>query len=40
MISENKNASLVVVPNAGHFIPIEQPAAFEAAIRTWLGVPG
>ncbi len=40
MISENKNASLVIVPNAGHFIPIEQPASFEAAIRTWLGVQG
>jgi esterase len=39
MISENKNASLVIVPNAGHFIPIEQPAAFEAAIRGWLGLP-
>lgn len=40
MIAENKNASLVVVPNAGHFIPIEQPAAFEAAVRTWLNLPG
>ena len=39
MISENKNASLVIVPNAGHFIPIEQPAAFEAAIRRWLDLP-
>jgi pimeloyl-ACP methyl ester carboxylesterase len=40
MIRENKNASLVIVPNAGHFIPIERPAAFEAAIRAWLGVSG
>ena len=39
MIAENKNASLVVVPNAGHFIPIEQPAAFEAAVRRWLNLP-
>jgi pimeloyl-ACP methyl ester carboxylesterase len=38
MVTENKNASLVVVPNAGHFIPIEQPAAFEAAVREWLGI--
>jgi pimeloyl-ACP methyl ester carboxylesterase len=40
MVAENKNASLVVVPNAGHFIPIEQPAAFETAIRTWLRLQG
>lgn len=39
MISENTNASLVILPNAGHFIPLEQPAAFEAAIRKWLGLP-
>ncbi len=39
MIIENKNASLVIVPNAAHFIPIEQPAAFEAAVRKWLGLP-
>ena len=38
MVSENKNASLVVVSDAGHFIPIEQPVAFEAAIRKWLGM--
>jgi len=38
MVSENKNATLVVVPNAGHFIPIEQPAAFEAVVRKWLGL--
>jgi pimeloyl-ACP methyl ester carboxylesterase len=40
MVSENKNGTLVIVPNAGHFIPIEQPAAFEAAVRNWLGLPG
>ena len=38
MVSENKNASLVVVPNAGHFISLEEPAAFEAAVRRWLGL--
>lgn len=38
MVSENSHASLVVVPNAAHFIPLEQPAAFETAIRTWLGL--
>jgi pimeloyl-ACP methyl ester carboxylesterase len=39
MITENENASLVVVRNAGHFIPMEQPAAFEAAVRRWLALP-
>jgi esterase len=39
MIGENKNASLVIVPDAGHFIPLEQPAAFETACRRWLGLP-
>jgi pimeloyl-ACP methyl ester carboxylesterase len=39
MVAENKNASLAVVANAGHFIPIEQPAAFEAAVRKWLAMP-
>ena len=38
MVSENQNATLIVIQNAGHFVPIEQPAAFEAAVRKWLGV--
>lgn len=36
MVSENGKATLVVVPNAGHFVPIEQPVGFEAAVRKWL----
>ena len=36
MVAANATATLVVVPGAGHFIPIEQPAAFEAAVRAWL----
>ena len=38
MIAENKHATLVVIPDAGHFIPIDAPAAFEAAVRKWLGI--
>jgi pimeloyl-ACP methyl ester carboxylesterase len=38
MVSENANASLVVIPECGHFIALEQPAAFEKAVRNWLGV--
>jgi pimeloyl-ACP methyl ester carboxylesterase len=36
MIAENQHATLVVIPDAGHFIPIDAPAAFEAAVRKWL----
>jgi len=38
MVQENPNAKLVVIPEAGHFIALEQPAAFERAVRTWLSV--
>ena len=38
MVRENPNARLVVIPEAGHFIALEQPAAFEHAVREWLGV--
>lgn len=37
MVAENRNAALVVIENAGHFVPIEEPAAFETAVRKWLG---
>ncbi|NBC36725.1 alpha/beta fold hydrolase [Novosphingobium sp. FSY-8] len=29
-------ASLTIVPNAGHFLPAEQPEALNAAIAAWL----
>jgi pimeloyl-ACP methyl ester carboxylesterase len=38
MIAENEHATLVVIPGAGHFIPLEAPLAFEAAVRKWLSV--
>jgi pimeloyl-ACP methyl ester carboxylesterase len=38
MIAENKQATLVVIPGAGHFIPLEAPLAFEAAVRKWLSI--
>ena len=38
MVAGKQNAVLQVIPGAGHFIPIETPALFEAAIRRWLGV--
>jgi pimeloyl-ACP methyl ester carboxylesterase len=38
MVKENPNAVAVVVPDAAHFIAIEQPAAFEQTVRKWLGV--
>lgn len=35
-----KNAKLVKIPNAGHLSPIEQPQAFNAALREFLkGLP-
>jgi pimeloyl-ACP methyl ester carboxylesterase len=37
MVRANPNASVVVIPDAGHFVAIEQPAAFERAVRAWLG---
>jgi pimeloyl-ACP methyl ester carboxylesterase len=38
MIKANPNASLVTVPDAAHFIAIEQPEAFARIVREWLGV--
>ena len=38
MVSENVNATLVVIPDAGHFIAQEQPAAFDKAVRSWLDI--
>jgi esterase len=38
MVRENPNARLVVIPEAGHFIELEQPAAFERVVREWLRV--
>jgi proline iminopeptidase len=32
-------AKLVVIPNAGHMPFIEQPAAFNAAVRQFLAAP-
>jgi pimeloyl-ACP methyl ester carboxylesterase len=36
MCRENHVATLVVIPDAGHFIALEQPLAFEQAVREWL----
>ena len=38
MVSENPNATLVVIPDAGHFIAQEQPDAFDKAVRSWLDI--
>jgi pimeloyl-ACP methyl ester carboxylesterase len=38
MVAGKQNAALEVIPGADHFIPIETPALFEAAVRRWLGV--
>ncbi len=38
MIRERPNATLIVIPDAGHFIAVEQPDAFEKAVRAWLRV--
>lgn len=38
MVAGRPNASLVTVPGAGHFVPIEAPEAFEATVRRWLQV--
>jgi pimeloyl-ACP methyl ester carboxylesterase len=31
------NSHLVIIPDAGHMAPMEQPAAVAAAMREWLG---
>ena len=33
-----RNSKLVVFENSGHFSPIEEPAAFQREVLTWLGV--
>jgi 2-succinyl-6-hydroxy-2,4-cyclohexadiene-1-carboxylate synthase len=34
-----RNATFATVPNAGHAAHLEQPAAFLAVVRAWLGQP-
>lgn len=36
MLTMVPHAKLVIVQNAGHFAPVEQPEAVAAAIREWL----
>lgn len=38
MVAGKDNAMLEVIAGASHFIPLEAPAQFEAAVRRWLGV--
>jgi len=38
MVAENEHATLVAIPNAGHFIPLEAPSDLEVAVRKWLGI--
>jgi 3-oxoadipate enol-lactonase len=37
MVKALPNATLEVIPKAGHLSNVEQPAAFTAAVRKWLG---
>lgn len=32
-------AKLVVIEGSGHFLPVEQPAAFNEALRAWMNIP-
>jgi len=32
-------ATLEIIAGAGHFLPIERPAAFNAALQNWLNIP-
>lgn len=32
-------ARLVIIENAGHFLPVEQPEAFTKALRAWMSEP-
>lgn len=36
--SANRHVTVAVVAGAGHFVPLEAPEAFEAAVRQWLQV--
>jgi pimeloyl-ACP methyl ester carboxylesterase len=38
MVKELPNATLAVIPNAGHLSNLEQPEAYTAAISQWLAV--
>ena len=37
MVEARPNATLQVVRDAGHFVELDQPEAFERAVRAWLG---
>lgn len=34
---EMKDCTLVTIAGAGHFVPLQRPIEFEAAVRNWLG---
>jgi pimeloyl-ACP methyl ester carboxylesterase len=36
MAARNPRANYVEIQNAGHLVPLEQPAAFKHAISDWL----
>lgn len=36
MAHKAKNAQLTIIPGAGHMLPLEQSAAFSAALISWL----
>ena len=38
MVAGRPNATLVVVPEATHFVALDQPEAFERAVRAWLAL--
>lgn len=39
MLPDLQNARLEVIEDAGHFAPVERPAALVAALENWLGQP-
>jgi pimeloyl-ACP methyl ester carboxylesterase len=36
MAAKNRRANYFEIQNAGHLLPLEQPAAFTQAISDWL----
>ncbi|MBI5879247.1 MAG: alpha/beta hydrolase [Chloroflexi bacterium] len=36
MTETNRHCTLVEIPGAGHSVPMDRPAEFEAAVREWL----
>jgi pimeloyl-ACP methyl ester carboxylesterase len=38
MVAQKANATLVTVPDAGHFVALAQPEAFVHAVSDWLGI--